>query len=611
MTLEDKIKQKKAHLAVVGLGYVGLPLAIEFARSGFDVTGIDENKNKVDKVNKGENYIIKEEQELLKSLVKSKKIKAVHDFSVLNNADVIFICVPTPLTKHREPDISYVESVTTQVAKYLKKGQLIVLESTTYPGTTEEVMLPMLSKNGFRVGKDFYLAFSPERVDPGNKFYTTKNTAKIIGGMTEECRHLTKLLYSKALEVVHVASSPRTAEMVKLLENIFRCVNIALVNELALLCKKMDISIWEVIDLASTKPYGFMPFYPGPGLGGHCLLKDEYIYLKRGNGLTATTIGKEFEDLNKGYDIQKHDFLGTKFIKPVNTKILSFDLNNQKNCYKEVKMLTKRYYHGEILTFITKDGRKLSVTDRHPMIIYNRKLIIKSAIDTKVGDKLVIDTNMPQELINFDIKNESYLKLSDFAVVKIKEIEKNKGADVYSMEVKDTNTFVTSYGIITHNCIPIDPFYLTWKAREYDFQTKFIELAGEINMQMPYYVVNMAMEALNSQNKTLKDAKVLVLGAAYKKDIDDPRESPSLKIIETLTLRGAKVSYNDDYIPEVKAGGKSYKSVSIENLKSYDCIIIATDHSYYDYKKITQESNLIIDSRNALKEYKNSKIWRL
>lgn len=427
--LEDKIKQKTARLAVVGLGYVGLPLAVEFAKAGFSVVGIEENKNKVNMVNKGENYIIKEEQALLKELVDNKKIKAVNDFAVLSDMDVIFICVPTPLTKHREPDISYVESVTRETAKYLKKGHLIVLESTTYPGTTEEVMLPLLTANGFKVGEDFYLAFSPERVDPGNKTYTTKNTAKIIGGMTQKCRDLTQLLYSQALEEVHVASSPRTAEMVKLLENIFRCVNIALVNELALLCKKMNIDIWEVIDLAATKPYGFMPFYPGPGLGGHC--------------------------------------------------------------------------------------------------------------------------------------------------------------------------------------IPIDPFYLTWKAREYDFQTKFIELAGEINMQMPYYVVNMTMEALNSHNKTLKNAKIMLLGAAYKKDIDDPRESPSLKIIEILEAKGAKVEYNDDYIKQIKVSGKEYKSADISNISDYDCVIIATDHSYYDYEKIAKEAKLVVDSRNALKKHKNDKIWKL
>jgi len=427
--LEDKIKQKTARLAVVGLGYVGLPLAIEFAKAGFSVTGIEENKNKVDMVNKGENYIIKEEQALLKELVDNKKLKAVNDFAVLSGMDVIFICVPTPLTKHREPDISYVESVTREAAKYLKKGHLIVLESTTYPGTTEEVMLPLLTANGFKVGEDFYLAFSPERVDPGNKTYTTKNTAKIIGGMTQKCRDLTQLLYSQALSEVHVASSPRAAEMVKLLENIFRCVNIALVNELALLCKKMNIDIWEVIDLASTKPYGFMPFYPGPGLGGHC--------------------------------------------------------------------------------------------------------------------------------------------------------------------------------------IPIDPFYLTWKAREYDFQTKFIELAGEINMQMPYYVVNMTMEALNSHNKTLKNAKIMLLGAAYKKDIDDPRESPSLKIIEILEAKGARVEYNDDYIKQIKVNGKQYKSAELSNISDYDCVVISTDHSYYDYEKIAKEAKLVVDARNALKKHRNDKIWKL
>lgn len=430
ITLEEKIKQKTARLAVVGLGYVGLPLAVEFAKVGFCVTGIDDNKEKTEKVNAGLNYIIKEEEEILKKLVDDGKIKANPEFSVLSESDVVFICVPTPLTKHREPDISYVESVTNHVAKYLRKGQLIVLESTTYPGTTEEVMLPVLQSGGFKVGEDFYLAFSPERVDPGNKVYTTKNTPKIIGGVTKKCRELTRMLYSQVMEEVYVASSPKAAEMVKLLENIFRSVNIALVNELALLCKKMGISIWEVIDLASTKPYGYMPFYPGPGLGGHC--------------------------------------------------------------------------------------------------------------------------------------------------------------------------------------IPIDPFYLTWKAREYDFQTKFIELAGEINIQMPYYVVNMIMDALNSRGKTLKGSEILVLGAAYKKDIDDPRESPSLKIIEILEEKGAKVVYNDDYIKRVKVNGKYYDSRDyLSGIKNYDCVVLAADHSYYDYKKIADEASLIVDTRNAFKDYKNEKVWIL
>lgn len=417
-SLKEKILDKKAVICVVGLGYVGLPLATEFARVGFSVMGIDDNHEKVKRVNAGENYILKDED--ITKLVKGRKLKAYADYSILNQADIIIVCVPTPLTKHRQPDTSYVECVSREVAKHLRKGQLIVLESTTYPGTTEEILLPLFEETGLEVGKDYNLAFSPERVDPGNKFYNTANTAKIIGGITPDCREYTKILYEQIIGEVHVASNPKTAEMVKLLENIFRCVNIALVNELAVLCKKMGISIWEVVDLASTKPYGFMPFYPGPGLGGHC--------------------------------------------------------------------------------------------------------------------------------------------------------------------------------------IPIDPFYLSWKAKEFDFQTKFIELAGEINLQMPYYVVDLIIDALSSQKKVLRGAKIILLGIAYKKDIDDPRESPALKVMELLQRKGAVVCYNDEYIPEVRHEGVIYKSKCLDGLSDYDCVVITADHSYYNFDKILRKANLIVDTRGAIKQ---------
>lgn len=417
--LKDKIITKGALICVIGLGYVGLPLATEFAKAGFSVTGIDDNIEKVKKVNKCENYILKDDD--LTKIVREKKLTATCDYSVIKNSDIIIICVPTPLTKHRQPDTFYVETVSEEVSKYLKTGQLVVLESTTYPGTTEEILLPLFEKTGLKIGVDYFLAFSPERVDPGNKYYKTANTAKIIGGVTLKCREYTRILYEQVIEEVHVASSPKTAEMVKLLENIFRCVNIALVNELAILCKKMGINIWEVVDLASTKPYGFMPFYPGPGLGGHC--------------------------------------------------------------------------------------------------------------------------------------------------------------------------------------IPIDPFYLTWKAKEFDFQTKFIELAGEINLQMPYYVVNLIIDALASQRKTLKDSKIFLLGIAYKKDIDDPRESPALKIMEILQSKGAKVYYNDRYIPEVKHNGAVYKSRTLDNLGEYDCVVVTAEHSYYKFDEIARKAKLIVDTRGVVKNH--------
>jgi UDP-N-acetyl-D-glucosamine dehydrogenase len=414
-------------MGVVGAGYVGLPLALGYARRGFTVCAIDDNAGKVKMLNDGINYITPSED--LKGPVSEKKLYASTDYTLLKDMDVITICVPTPLTKHREPDISYVVSVTEHVKKHLKPGHLVVLESTTYPGTTEEVILPRLSSTGLKVGEDFYLAFSPERVDPGNPVYNTYNTPKIIGGVTPACTELTKLLYEQIIDVVHTTRSPKEAEMVKLLENIFRCVNIAMVNELALLCRKMGIDIWEVIEKASTKPFGFMPFYPGPGLGGHC--------------------------------------------------------------------------------------------------------------------------------------------------------------------------------------IPIDPFYLTWKAREYGFHTKFIELAGEINDQMPYHVVTMVIDALGTQKKSLKGAKVLVLGAAYKKDIDDHRESPSLKIIDILEEKGAEVDFNDTFIPAIKVKSGSKKSHSWEELEKYDCVVVATDHSYYDYNRIMEKAKLVVDARNAVGVKDNPRVFVL
>jgi UDP-N-acetyl-D-glucosamine dehydrogenase len=425
-SLTELIKTRKGVICVIGLGYVGLPLVTEFAKAGFFIWGIDDNPDKVDLVNKGVNYILKQEEELLKDLVKKGKIKATTDYSVIGGSDIIIICVPTPLTKNQLPDISYVEAVSVEAGKNLRPGQLIVLESTTYPGTTEEVLKPLFDRTGLKAGKDYFLAFSPERVDPGNKDFFTGNTAKIIGGITPKCSAYTKLLYEQIIEGVYAASSPPEAEMTKLLENLFRCVNIALVNELAMLSKRMGINIWEVIDLASTKPYGFMPFYPGPGLGGHC--------------------------------------------------------------------------------------------------------------------------------------------------------------------------------------IPIDPFYLTWKAREYDFHTKFIELAGEINLAMPYHVVHILQDALSGRNISLNNSKILVLGVAYKKDIDDPRESPALKIFELLEKKGAKVSYNDDHIRKIKINGKMRNSVKLKDIEKYDCVVITADHSYYNFKDIVDRSKLVIDTRNGTKGIKSDKI---
>jgi len=417
--LKNKILKKKAKIGIIGLGYVGLPLAVEFAKAGFSVIGIEQSPKRTKQVNQGENYITDVKQQELAEVVKQKRLKATGEFNQLKKVDAVCICVPTPLDKNKQPDISYVESVTRQLSKIIRKGQLIVLESTTYPGTTEEIILPKLASPGLKVGRDFFLAFSPERVDPGNKKFKTKDIPKVVGGVTAACTEIASLLYSQIMPEVFSVSSPRVAEMEKLLENVFRSVNIALVNEMAVLCKKMDIDIWEVIEAAKTKPYGFMPFYPGPGLGGHC--------------------------------------------------------------------------------------------------------------------------------------------------------------------------------------IPLDPFYLSWKAKEYDMTTRFIELAGEINDRMPEYVVQLVQDGLNREQKSLRGAKILVLGVAYKKDIDDWRESPALKVLEMLRKKGVKVEYNDPFIPMLSVAGVDYTSSKLneKNLRKYDCVVITTDHSLYNYKQIVREASLVIDTRNA------------
>jgi UDP-N-acetyl-D-glucosamine dehydrogenase len=425
--LIKKLQNKTAKLGVVGLGYVGLPLAVEKAKAGYQVIGFDVQSSKVDMVNKGHNYIGDIVDSDLERLVKSGNLKATTDFSFVKEVDTVCIAVPTPLDLYKQPDLSYVEKSTKSVAEYLHRGMLVVLESTTYPGTTEEICRPILEESGLKCGEDFFLAFSPERVDPGNKEYKTKNTPKVVGGCTKECTEVAAMLYRSILEgdVLEV-SSPAVAEMEKILENTFRNVNIALANEMAILCKRMGIDVWEVIDAAKTKPYGFMPFYPGPGLGGHC--------------------------------------------------------------------------------------------------------------------------------------------------------------------------------------IPLDPFYLEWKAKEYDYHTQLIETSGIINDSMPEFVVENAMKLLNSKKKALNGAKVLLMGAAYKNDIDDMRESPVLKVIEHLEKNGAVVSYNDPFIPSFKHLKKEYKSINWEDeIKDADLVIITTNHSCYDYQRIVDEASLLYDTRNATKDVKNNR----
>lgn len=421
--LNKLIKTKEARIGVIGLGYVGLPIVLRFCDVGFKVTGFDVDRAKIDALMKGQSYIKHIPSDRIASIVRKHdpRFSATTDMSLLAEADAVIICVPTPLTDKREPDLSYVENTAKEIARYLRPGQLISLESTTYPGTTDEVLLKLFEEKGFKAGTDFFLVFSPEREDPGRIDFSIKTTPKVVGGITKRCSDLGGALYANIVDRVVKVSSTRTSEMTKLLENIYRAVNIALVNELKMLCSRMDIDIWEVIEASKTKPFGFQAFYPGPGLGGHC--------------------------------------------------------------------------------------------------------------------------------------------------------------------------------------IPIDPFYLTWKAREYDFSTRFIELAGEINSNMPYYVVTKVMEALNQRRKSLNGSSVLVLGVAYKKDVDDLRESPSLELIRILMEKGARVEFNDPFIPIAVSHRKSFRMKSVKltekSLKKYDCVLIATDHTAYDYKWIAKNSRLVVDTRNA------------
>jgi len=427
VNLLDKIKRREAVIGVIGLGYVGLPLVIEFGRAGFRVVGFDTDDGKVEELNAGRSYIKHIPAARVRGLTESKRFNATADFSLLKETDCIIICVPTPLNRHREPDLSYVYRTTDTIAKYLRKGQLIVLESTTYPGTTDEEMRAILEATNMKAGEDFHLAYSPEREDPNNNDFSTRTIPKVVGGYTEQCLRLADALYGAIVERTVPVSSTKVAEAAKLLENIYRTVNIALVNELKVLFDRMGIDVWEVIEASKTKPFGFQAFYPGPGLGGHC--------------------------------------------------------------------------------------------------------------------------------------------------------------------------------------IPIDPFYLTWKAREYDFNTRFIELSGEINTSMPYYVIDKVVHALNERGKSIRSSRILVLGLAYKKDVDDTRESPSLKLIDLLMQRGASVDYNDPHVPRtVKTRKYDLRMESVplteENLRKYDCVLVATDHSDYDYDFIVRNSSLVVDTRNATRGVK-------
>ena len=435
-TLLKKLKDKNAKVAILGLGYVGLPLAVVFAEAGFNVTGVDPDKRKIDAIAKGESYIPDVKTESVAKLVKAGKLSATTDFAVLKDMDAVSICVPTPLRQTGDPDMSFIIAATEELAQYMHKGMVVVLESTTYPGTTRELLLPKLgASNDLEIGEDWFLAFSPERVDPGREDWTTINTPKVLGGITEVCGEVAKIWYEGAIQIVHYVSTAEAAEMAKLLENTFRMINIGLVNELAIMCERLNVDVWEVIDAAASKPFGFMKFTPGPGLGGHC--------------------------------------------------------------------------------------------------------------------------------------------------------------------------------------IPIDPLYLSWKMKSFHYNARFIELASEINTNMPRYVVSRLMEGLNDRAKALKGSKVLVLGVAYKPDIDDVRESPALDVIGLLRLKGADVEYHDPYIPHIHHENDGWKMDSVKDMmksvKEADAVVIVTNHKEYDVKAIVDSAKFIFDTRNATGKIAkgNEKVVRL
>jgi UDP-N-acetyl-D-glucosamine dehydrogenase len=429
--LRSRIRERKFKAGVVGLGYVGLPLAMELAAAGVPVVGIDVDAAKVRSLNAGKSYIGDIPSATVRRAVEAGLFSATTDFSAVAALDTVNICVPTPLRKTKDPDLSYIVSAAEQVEKHLHAGMLVILESTTYPGTTEEVLVPMLERKGLAVGRDVFLAFSPERVDPGNAQFTTRNIPKVVGGVTPSCSKVAAAFYGAFLENVHPVSRAAVAEMVKLLENTFRSVNIGLVNEVALMCDRMGLDVWEVIDAAKTKPFGFMPFYPGPGIGGHC--------------------------------------------------------------------------------------------------------------------------------------------------------------------------------------IPLDPFYLSWKAKQFGFESRFIELAGAVNGQMPHYVVDKVGDALNRFRKSVNGAKVLVLGVAYKRDIDDVRESPALDILHLLGKKGASVSYCDPHVPALRDGGMRLKATpfSADAVRKADCVVVVTDHSAFDYALVARHAKVVVDTRNAMKGFAGRNIVKL
>ena len=911
--LKNLIAEKQAQIGVIGLGYVGLPLIIEFALKNFPTVGFEVDTKKVDALNKGISHIVDVSSENVQKAISAAKFTATTDFSALKDCDVIIICVPTPLRKTKDPDMSYILAAGDEIKKYARRGQLVILESTTYPGTTDEVLQPMIEEAGLKLDEDFLLAFSPERVDPGNPQFQTHNITKVVGGVGKDSTDVSAELYAHIVENVHAVSSARVAEACKLWENTFRAINIGMANEMAKVCNALNIDTWEVVRAAATKPFGFMPFYPGPGIGGHCLLGKETVVVRDEKGERVENLTELFEKESAKNRVRKFEVHGSDVIYQPNLQTLSVDMKTNERTWKPVEYLFRRKTDASTVKITTSDNRQVTVTDLHPMLVAdeNGKLQQVFAKDLQAGDRLPIHvsdiaetnfanpkidllTSLPKEKhekirvrinndawkthrevlkenlgaentwefirqdylplnifiaiedklniprenlrlctgrgpsatifpavveitpnaarligyylaegcssfekenwrirltfnrdekefindvvsvlenefgVNCSINNNSpdyvtqirvasamfgflltevlqcgkgstemaipdvligastahrqellkglmrgdgdvyvkvgsqtyakngktytnhsataevgyftsspklmqqvvfllqdlgftptfkrskphlqmkghaqvsrlkdwlgekgaklqnyfdnsrkivssktFKKLGNLMTVPVKSIEialtKNP-IDVFSVEVKENHTFATSYGIFVHNCIPLDPHYLSWKARQHGFDSQFITLAEQINSSMPKYVAGLVRDALNDNEKSVKGAKILILGVAYKKDIDDMRESPALSVIDLLRSRGAEVVYHDDFVDEVTFD-HSYTigdgeplfnhELTDDLLKSADCVVICTEHSGVDYKRVCELASVIVDTRNALKE---------
>jgi UDP-N-acetyl-D-mannosaminuronate dehydrogenase len=610
--LLEKIAARSARIGIIGLGYVGLPLAVEFARAGFHSIGFEVDPAKADDINHGKSYIPDVPSYLVAGLVASDRLQATTDFAALKDSDIIIICVPTPLRKTKEPDVSYILAAAEKIQAILRAGQLVILESTTYPGTTDEVLRPMFDETGLQLDRDYFLAFSPERIDPGNERFNTRNIPKVVGGVSEASTEVATAAYAEIVDQVHRVSSARVAETCKLLENTFRSVNIGLVNELSQLCYTLGIDTWEVIEAAATKPFGFMPFFPGPGIGGHCLVGDETVIVRSADDASGRvgSLAAIFAEQSADSRARKFAAGGGEVIYRPRLEALSLDTATQLPRWKPVRYLFRRSYAGPLVTITTSDNRRLTATDQHPMLVSDEDGRVRQvfAKDLVIGSRLPV--NGP--LLAAGVTSVQAEQPITIPVESIDIRSAARQMDVYSVEVDDTHTFATSYGIYVHNCIPLDPHYLSWKARMHGFEARFISLAEEVNSQMPEHVAALVTEGLNRQRKPVNGSRILMLGVAYKRDIDDVRESPALAIIEKLKKLGGEVSYHDPYIPEIKLDGESETMRGIEltqaMLTAADCVVIVTDHRKIDYAWVAEHAALLVDTRNATRGMRAGKL---